>query len=70
MKRFHLPPILPNGPAATPAVGHCGGRRPMMPQFDLDANEILKVKKCRNVLKSDHKTLRDKFLFLFLNLHL
>lgn len=46
-QRYHPTPILPNGP--TPSPGPCGGggtgggRRPMIPQFDMDANEILKV---------------------------
>lgn len=48
LKRYHPPPIQPNGPtSAGPAVlgSTCssGGRRPMIPQFDMDANELMKV---------------------------
>jgi hypothetical protein len=46
-QRYQPPPILPNGPTPSPAScgggGTGGGRRPMIPQFDMDANEILKV---------------------------
>ena len=46
VKRYHPPPIQPNGPIGSPGgMGSTGGRRPMMPQFDMDANEIMKVKK-------------------------
>jgi hypothetical protein len=41
VKRYHPPPIQPNGPIGSP--GSVGGRRPMMPQFDMDANEVMKV---------------------------
>jgi hypothetical protein len=46
-QRYQPPPILPNGPTPSPVScgggGTGGGRRPMIPQFDMDANEILKV---------------------------
>jgi hypothetical protein len=46
LKRCNPPPIQPNGPMTSPASqGSTGnvGRRPMIPQFDMDANEIMKV---------------------------
>ena len=46
-KRYQPPQILPNGPTASPpnldSSGNVG-RRPMIPHFDMDANEIMKVK--------------------------